>query len=164
VPDKPLVLIVEDDLWIQSIAAELLEDEGFAIATATDGESGLALVETIRPDVILLDLGLPGMSGSRFLEYLHADPSFRETPVIVVSGQAEALSQSVSRLANGVLRKPFDVSELTSRVKDAALGASTSKRKRSRAFWVSKVFGHARQRAMCSTGSFPVRTWHAPCS
>jgi CheY-like chemotaxis protein len=125
--NKPLVLIVEDDLWIQSIAAELLRDEGFATATATDGESGLKLVDAIRPDVILLDLGLPRMSGSSFLQYLRADPSLGETPVIVVSGQAEALSPSVSRLANSVLRKPFDVTELSTRVCDAALAASMSR-------------------------------------
>jgi CheY-like chemotaxis protein len=122
--DKPLVLIVEDDLWIQSIAAELLEDDGFAIATATDGESGLELVESKRPDVILLDLGLPRMSGSSFLAYLRGEPTSRETPVIVVSGRAEALSQSVSSLANSVLRKPFDVTELTTQVRDAAVAAS----------------------------------------
>ena len=113
------MLIVEDDLWIQRIAADLLEDDGFEIATATDGEAGLHLAETIRPDVILLDLGLPRMSGATFLEYLRAHPSLGDTPVIVVSGQAEALAPRVGRLADGVLRKPFDVTELTARVHDA---------------------------------------------
>jgi DNA-binding response OmpR family regulator len=123
---KPLALIVEDDLWIQNIAAELLEDEGFAIATATDGEVGLKLVDAIRPDVIVLDLGLPRLSGSSFLANLRANPSLRDTPVIVVSGRAEALSQSVRAMANSVLRKPFDVSELTTQVHRAVQATACS--------------------------------------
>ena len=59
VSSAPLVLIVEDDQWIQNITRELLEDEGFDVASATDGDAGLRLAERLLPSVVLLDIGLP---------------------------------------------------------------------------------------------------------
>lgn len=117
---KPLVLIVEDDPWIRELAGELLEDEGFAIATAADGHAGLAMAETLHPAVVLLDLGLPRMSGGEFLAHLRENASLCETPVIVVSGQSGALSADVSAQANQVLRKPFDLNALLEGLRKAA--------------------------------------------
>jgi CheY-like chemotaxis protein len=116
---RPLVLIVEDDPWIRSISHELLEDEGFAIATAADGKAGLSMAEQLGPAVILLDLGLPHMSGNELLECLRRRPSLRRTPVIVVSTQEP--SESVAARANGFLRKPVDLTELMHRVRQAAI-------------------------------------------
>lgn len=115
---KPLVLIVEDDPWIRRISGELLEDEGVLIASADDGETGLALAQRLQPTVILLDLGLPRMSGSEFLTRLRGNPGLRETPVLVVS--AQAVSEGVAALADGILRKPFDLIELMERIDQAA--------------------------------------------
>ncbi len=117
---QPLVLIVEDDPWIRGIASELLEDEGFAVASAADGQLGLEMAKRLRPAVMLLDIGLPRMSGGEFLKRVRGHPSLRETPVIVVSGQSEALSEGVTRLATGVLWKPFDLTELMDRVQESA--------------------------------------------
>jgi CheY-like chemotaxis protein len=113
---RPLVLIVEDDPWIQAIASELLEDEGFVTASATNGEAGLHVAEKLRPAVILLDLGLPAMTGTEFLRHMQCHDVLRETPVIVVSGHAEALSDEATALAAGVLKKPFDLNDLLNRV------------------------------------------------
>jgi len=118
--DGRLVLIVEDDPWIQGIAAELLKDEGFSIVSAADGAAGLELAARLRPAVILLDIALPRLSGSEFLGRLRRHASLRHTPVIVITGRAESLTETVTAQANGVLRKPFDVSELIDRVHAAA--------------------------------------------
>ena len=75
---RPLVLIVEDDPWIQAIASELLEDEGFATASATNGEIGLTMAEKLRPAVILLDLGLRAKTGTEFLRYMHRQDFSRD--------------------------------------------------------------------------------------
>jgi DNA-binding response OmpR family regulator len=120
---RALVLIVEDDPWIRDISTELLEDEGFAIASAADGQAGLEMAERLRPTVILLDLGLPRMSGGEFLTRLRESASLRETPVIIVTAQTEALADSVTSLADGVLRKPVDLTELLERVQNAAAAA-----------------------------------------
>ena len=118
---KPLVLIVEDDPWLQGIAAELLEDEDFSIVSATDGDAGLELVERFHPAVILLDIALPRMSGSEFLERLRERSSQWHTPTIVITGLAELLPDKVSAQADCVLRKPFDVAKLIDEVQMAAI-------------------------------------------
>ena len=118
---EPLVLIVEDDPWIRGISSVLLEDEGFAIASAPDGEAGLNMAERLRPAAILLDLGLPRMSGAEFLRRLRSRDSLRRTPVIVVSGQSGPVSQGVTALADAFLRKPVDLAELMHHV-----GAATA--------------------------------------
>jgi DNA-binding response OmpR family regulator len=106
------VLIVEDDPWSRSISSELLADEGFATASAGDGETGLSLAERLRPSAIVLDLGLPRMTGSEFLRRLRGRASLVTTPVIVVSGQPAELSQEATALADGFLQKPVDLSQL----------------------------------------------------
>jgi DNA-binding response OmpR family regulator len=116
----PLVLIVEDDPWIRDIAGELLEDEGFKIATTADGRAGLATAERLRPTVILLDLGLPLVSGSEFLAHLRKSQSLAKTPVLLITGQAEALTEAVMAMADDVLIKPFDLAELIEKVQQAA--------------------------------------------
>jgi DNA-binding response OmpR family regulator len=115
-PPEPLVLIVEDDLWIQAIASELLEDEGFATESATNGEIGLRMAKKLRPAVILLDLGLPAITGAEFLRYMHRHAGLRGIPVIVVTGECGSVSDEVTELAASVLNKPFDLSELLDRV------------------------------------------------
>jgi len=109
---RRVVLIVEDDPWIQDITRELLEEEGFEIASATDGESGLKTAERLRPHLILLDISLPRMGGEELLERLRAAPLLRQIPVVAISGRPEVLSERIRGLANGALRKPFDVAEL----------------------------------------------------
>ncbi len=116
---KPLVLIIEDDPWVRSISSELLEDEGFAVASAGDGQDGLNAAERLRPAAILLDLGLPNTSGGEVLRRLRARAPLRGTPVIIVSGQPAAFAQDAIALANGFLRKPFDLTELMQRVQAA---------------------------------------------
>jgi len=117
--NKPLVLIVEDDPWIRGISSELLEDEGFAIASAPDGEAGLNIAERLRPAAILLDLGLPHMSGGEFLRRLRGRDPLCATRVIVVSGQPEAASQDATLLADGFLQKPVDLTELMRQIQAA---------------------------------------------
>jgi CheY-like chemotaxis protein len=119
-PSPPLVLIVEDDPWIRNIAGELLEDEGFKMVSTADGRAGLAIAERLRPTVILLDLGLPVVSGREFLARLRRSESLAKTPVILITGQAEDLTEAVMAMADEVLKKPFDLTQLIEKVRNAA--------------------------------------------
>ena len=118
-PPRPVVLIVEDDAWMGTIAGELLEYEGFAVVTAADGRAGLAMAERLKPAVIVLDLGLPLVSGGELLRRLRARPKLRKTPVIVVSGHAGRLPDAILEQVAAALRKPIDVTELIERVHEA---------------------------------------------
>jgi diguanylate cyclase (GGDEF)-like protein len=100
----------------------VLEDGGYDVSEATDGPSALPAARAARPDVVLLDVGLPGMDGFAVLEALKADDLVRETPVIMVTAWAEPelVARALDRGAHDYVRKPFDVGELKARVDAAA--------------------------------------------
>lgn len=106
------ILIVEDDEAIGSLEQELLEREGYAVRRAYSGTEALLLLRDLRPDLALLDLMLPGLSGEELL------PRLAGIPVIVVSAKA-AVEDKVDALLGGAadyLTKPFDAQELLARV------------------------------------------------
>lgn len=106
------VLIVDDDAAIGDMEQEVLERAGYAVRRAYSGTEALLLLQSIRPDLVLLDLMLPGLSGEEVL------PQLRGIPVIVVSAKA-AVQDKVSLLLGGAadyLTKPFDTKELLARV------------------------------------------------
>ena len=84
VPAKALV--VEDDPDYAVLLARTLEDDGFAVRIATDGEHALNAVQKERPDVITLDIQMPRKSGLLFYRQLKCNPEYRRIPVVVVTG------------------------------------------------------------------------------
>jgi len=83
---RPMVLLVDDCADTRSLYAEYLDLSGFAVKEASDGMAALAAAASTIPDVVVLDLGLPGVSGREAAARLKADPRTRAVPVIVVSG------------------------------------------------------------------------------
>lgn len=82
---KKILLIVEDDeMLLRALYLSFLHS-GFTIATATDGETGLRMTERLKPDLVLLDLLLPKMSGFEYLAAVKANPALKSTPVVVLS-------------------------------------------------------------------------------
>ena len=79
------ILIIEDDHFLSSILKSRLEKESFKVLQAFDGNEGLEVLKNKHPELILLDLILPGVSGFEVLETLGADPATSDIPVIVVS-------------------------------------------------------------------------------
>ena len=89
------VLWVEDDAFLSDLVAMKLEQEGCTALYAKDGKEALDILKTEVPDIILLDLVLPGMSGFDILEAIKSNPSLKEIPVIVLSnlGQQEDIDR-----------------------------------------------------------------------
>jgi CheY-like chemotaxis protein len=83
--DPAKILIIEDDQFLSSVLKGRLEKEGFAVEQAFDGEEGLAKLKESRPDLILLDLILPKMSGFEVLEQISLDPQMSQIPVMIAS-------------------------------------------------------------------------------
>src|SRR5579859_6110144 len=102
-------LIVDDDVFILSALAEILEDEGFDVQTATNGFSAMRRALEHRPALVLLDLALPERSGNELLEDLRADPVTHDVAIVVVSGYAERLTDWQRAEADGVVAKPFEI-------------------------------------------------------
>lgn len=84
-PHKKMVLIVEDDLFLQGIIAMKLEKAGFEVERALDGKEAFTILEKKRPDLILLDLLLPGMEGHEVLRHIKETSQWASIPVIIAS-------------------------------------------------------------------------------
>lgn len=79
------ILIIEDDKFLRELISQKLLKEGYDIAEAIDGEKGVESVKTEKPDLILLDLILPGIDGFEVLARIKSDPDSAQTPVIILS-------------------------------------------------------------------------------
>ncbi|BDG09879.1 response regulator [Anaeromyxobacter paludicola] len=114
---SPRVLIVDDSQELRSALSDTLRASGFEASTASDGAEALRTIEDgARPDVILLDLLMPGMDGAQFLEQLRASPKNRDIAIVVVTGVASAHVRKLLQ-ADAFLFKPFTPDELTSVVR-----------------------------------------------
>jgi DNA-binding response OmpR family regulator len=111
------VLVVEDDPSVRGLLHTLLTAEGYDVSTASDGLAGLVKAAQTLPDLILLDLMMPDLGGVRVLEELREDPELDQTPVVVVTGQVDAVPGIRQVLGDdNVFVKPFAVAELLARV------------------------------------------------
>jgi DNA-binding response OmpR family regulator len=111
---KGRVLIVEDEPNITLSLEFLLQREGYDTATATDGETGLALVRKLQPDVVLLDIMMPGRNGYEVCQAIKADPNLRVTPVIFLSAKGQEVERfkGLELGAAAYVTKPFGNAEI----------------------------------------------------
>jgi DNA-binding response OmpR family regulator len=117
------VLIVEDHPTMREAMRMVLADEGFTVDQAADGARALDLVASDRPDLILLDLNIPGISGSDLLAALKASDETSGIPVIVVTAEEEEGRSGAMRAgAEDYLTKPFSPRALVQRVGRALAG------------------------------------------
>jgi two-component system OmpR family response regulator len=111
------VLVVEDDPSLRDIVADALRIEGYEVREAADGSMGLTLLREWRPDAIILDLMLPGVSGFGFRTGQLADPATAAVPVIVFSAQRNVEAWAESLQADAIIPKPFELDELLATVR-----------------------------------------------
>ncbi len=114
-----VVLIVEDNDKNLKLVRDVLQLEGFSTVDAVDGESGVELARELQPDLILLDIQLPGISGTEALARVRADPSTAHIPVVALTAYAMRGDRERFEAAgfDGYIPKPIDVAELPRRVR-----------------------------------------------
>ncbi|MDQ3703065.1 MAG: response regulator [Chloroflexota bacterium] len=105
------VLVVDDDAGIRELLRTILEGAGYEVRTAIDGNEALRLFQERRPDLILLDLHMPGVDGWGFARAYRAEPE-PHPPVIVITAVQDAQRSAEEIGAAGHLAKPFDLHEL----------------------------------------------------
>lgn len=117
------VLVVENDRVSRELAQRVLEAGGYEVRCASDGEEALLIAPDVRPDLVLMDVGLPGIDGIEASQVLHDDPRTASVPVVVLS--ALVFSTDVARAsaagAAAYLTKPVGARELIEHI-DAILG------------------------------------------
>lgn len=105
------VLIVDDEFSIVETLAEILAWEGYATASAPNGEAALRAIAAARPDLILLDYMMPVMDGVQLLRALRADASLASIPVVMMTAAPLGISDA-DRCWDALLVKPFDAEQL----------------------------------------------------
>ena len=116
------ILIIEDDKFLRELISKKLDSEDFETISAVDGENGLKILKEKKPDLILLDLILPGMDGFEVLSRIKADPMLSSIPVIILSnlGQREDVEKGLKLGAVDYLVKAhFTPNEIIVKMKEA---------------------------------------------
>jgi DNA-binding response OmpR family regulator len=119
------ILVIEDEPNLRKLIKTNFAASGYEVVTASDGEEGLNLAKEERPDLILLDIRMPGMSGWDVLIALKTNPKVKKVPVIIMTASAPEESEQYkmrSMRAAGYLVKPFGVDVMLSKVKETLTG------------------------------------------
>jgi two-component system KDP operon response regulator KdpE len=114
----PLILVVEDDEETRSAIARVLRGRGYRVSEAADGRTAAERWEARRPDLVLLDLGLPDQDGLELVGRIRRDAA---TPILILSGRYEEREkvEALDRGADDYVTKPFGVEELAARIRGA---------------------------------------------
>ena len=152
--DSKNILVVEDDLDIRELISFNLANEGYQVFEANDGEVGIDKARNNNPDLILLDLMLPGIQGLDVCRIIKSDQETKEIPIIMVTalGQEEDIVKGLETGADDYITKPFSIKVLIARVnavlkRSIEVGEDKSKdilinginiKTRSREVWVNK--------------------------
>jgi DNA-binding response OmpR family regulator len=112
------VLIIDDSKTVCAVLSKMLRENGYVTYEALDAETGLKMMDTSVPDLVFLDIVLPGMSGFEALRKMRRTASISHIPIIMISGNESATEQFyVQRIgANDFMKKPFSRAEVFSRV------------------------------------------------
>jgi CheY-like chemotaxis protein len=118
--DRPLVLVVEDEDSIRDVIVDVLEDRGYRVVAVANGAEALGVLDSVQPQVMVLDLLMPVMHGWQFMESYLEKTGGAPIPIVVVSVNP-ALPRSFDRFGvREVVAKPFDIDALVAAVENAA--------------------------------------------
>jgi CheY-like chemotaxis protein len=114
----PTVLFIEDTSEQRDLLAFFLELNGYQVSVANDGIEGLAQARKLRPDLILLDLGMPRMDGFQVMDEMREDEILKDIPVVVLSAWAAAKhrEQAEAAGARAFITKPFELGDVLATV------------------------------------------------
>lgn len=112
------ILIIDDESVITMILKEILCDAEHEVLTANNGLSALKMLEQfLKPDLIMVDLLMPGMGGCDFIERINADPKFKGIPVILITGFVPSIEDlPPSGSYQDIICKPFDIDDVVMKV------------------------------------------------
>ncbi len=117
---KPLILVADDNAANLQLAVSILKRKNFEIAVANNGDEALEIIQNIKPDLILLDIMMPGVDGYEVCEIIKKKPDTKDIPVIFLTAlkKSESLVKGFEYGAVDYITKPFNKEELISRVKN----------------------------------------------
>ena len=112
------VLVVEDEEAVRELEKFILEQHGYEVMEARDGLEGLTKAEFRKPDLILLDLMMPDVSGGRMFDEMRRHPATKDIPIVVVTGKPDAHEMFDDAIGeDNVIMKPFEADALIGRIR-----------------------------------------------
>src|ERR1022692_4735920 len=120
-----VALVVDDSMLIRYTVCRFLEQRGFAVESATNGEEALEVLARVRPALIVTDMQMPKMSGSELITALKSKPETSRIPIIIVAGRASGFDEKEKR-ANFAIYKDIDIQSQLEKALDAIMGKSHS--------------------------------------
>ena len=126
-PTKRRILIVEDESDFRDLMSHVLSEHGFKVEAAPNGEEGLRLYAKFVPDLLLLDVHLPDMTGFEICRRIRAEGPRPKTPILICTVRSEVapVAEGLSSGATDYVIKPFQISDLLERI-EAALAAASA--------------------------------------
>ena len=111
------ILIADDDPGILEVVKIILEEDGeYRVVTVSDGSKVESVIKQDRPDLILLDIWMPGMDGRELTKRLKSDPKVKNTPILLISAYDDIEGKAKEAGADGFIEKPFDIGALKGKV------------------------------------------------
>ena len=114
------ILVVEDDISIRELLVDVLESEGYQVTAGTNGFEGIKLLETITPDLILMDTLMPIMDGYAFRKEQMKNPLWNTIPVLMMSAQDQAKDKLDDHEIKNFITKPLELDDLLEAVRTLA--------------------------------------------
>ena len=103
-----VALVVDDSMLIRHTVCRFLEERGFSVESASNGEEALETLKSIRPDIIITDMQMPKMNGGEFITALKSQPATANIPVVIVAGRQSGFDESEKR-AQFAIFKDIDI-------------------------------------------------------
>ena len=116
---KKTILVVDDEPPIVQVVGDLLKQHGYKVMEASSGKEALEILKKSKPNLILLDIMMPGMDGLDVIEKIKSNKNFDKIPVVFLTATIDPISRSMGSLAStDYITKPFDNKDLIRRVKN----------------------------------------------
>jgi CheY-like chemotaxis protein len=125
-----VALVVDDSMLIRHTVCRFLEERGFEVESATNGQEALEALKTIRPDVIITDIQMPKMSGSELITAVKNNPTLSGIPIVIVASKQSGFERTENR-ANYTIFKDIDIEDQLTKALHAVLGAKAQAAKSS---------------------------------
>jgi DNA-binding response OmpR family regulator len=114
------ILIIDDDATMTKLLTALVKMDGHTATAVNDSTKAVEIAASVEPDLITLDLMMPGLSGFELCELLHQDPRFAAIPIIIVSARDDSESKARALRAGAIdyMIKPFDADEFIQKIQE----------------------------------------------
>jgi CheY-like chemotaxis protein len=125
---SPVALVVDDSMLIRHTVCRFLEERGFSVESATNGQEALETLKRVRPNLVVTDMQMPKMGGSELITALKNEPSTAKIPIVIVAGRQSGFDENEKR-ADFAIFKDIDIEDQLGKALEVILGAKGGKKR-----------------------------------